>query len=379
MPKFQFKNIASKVTSGGGRKASQDELHPLNPSQSKNSLYTQGRNNSTRSSSTSSSSSSLRKNSNSTSNPTLDQIPTVRIRPGMPSPTAGSPPPIPPATMDVDFDAVPFKFYARIGEQWNSGFLKAFVLLFLCLLCPFFVILIVLLSTYSTCCHSSEQRAKPQREKKKMRQALGAICCLTFVKDMVLVTVVLHIYFQTTASLYMVAHSPVLFCWVLTMFIFPALWFYLAGVRYEFGFSIDKKDLSKSFGVLFKSPKTKVQQTQKLTKLDERYHENYELLADIHSSTDEFTFIYKSAPKYSIILIIVLVVATTLVRAMIPCLLQITDRKIVGEETVEGTTDFFIVVAFATFNSLVIGLLSAPYFIYVILWQMSMLREWRQP
>jgi len=395
MPKFNLKDVGKRVM-----RHSRDEGLPLVSSPTTGYGQSGQRHNSTsgemdRPDRRSVSSLPRSPSSSSGLNP---DVPTVKIRPGM------SPPASPKVTaeMDVDFEAVPFQFYRQSGDNWKASFFQSTALIVLCLFCPSLFMFCFWIGSSSYSANNTNQKKQSEGEKKKLSYLWISLCSLTFTKDMIVIAVIMQSYFKTEASSYIVAYSPIVFCWFLVLFVFPITLFYFADVRYEFGLDADKKKLLKVFSAYFFNNRTKSQQSQKVTAQETYFNEKYDNLSKVQTAMDELKFLYKVTSKRVIVSSIILSAVTCIVHAIIPCLLQLNDytydqvvannrtlynRTLYNESMSNYTTDnnitrpsseMYIVIGISTYNSLVVALLSAPYFVYVILWKMSMLREWRR-
>ena len=394
MPKFNLKEVGKKVI-----RHSREEIQPLVTSPGL--AFNRSRPESTSSDMERPdrrSVSSLPRSPSSSSGLNTD-VPMVKIRAGMSPP--GSPKIA--AEMDVDFEAVPFQFYRQSGDQWKAAFLQSITLVLLCLFCPSLFMFCFWIGSSSYSAHNSYQRKQSDAEKRKLRYLWISLCSLTFTKDMIFIAVIIQSYFETEASSYIVAYSPIVYCWFLILFVFPITLFYFADVRYEFGLDADKKKLLKVFAAYFHNTRTKSQQAQKVTAQETYFNQKYELLSKVQAAMDELKFVYKVTSKKVIVSAIVLSAVTCIIHAIIPCLLQLNDYAYEDEPTAMNrtaynqsisnyttivnstvsnstrpTSQMYVVIGISTFNSLVVSLLVSPYFMYVIFWKMSMLREWRR-
>ena len=313
----------------------------------------------------------------------------IKIRPGMPH---GPPSPIIPAVLDIDFDQVPFLFFTRSGDGWKTAFVQSLLMIVLCILCPCLFIFLIYLCVNSMD-EQQQQKEKAEAQKKKVNYFFGGAFVMTFTKDMMIVAGALQAVYKTDASTYIVIYAPIMFCWFLFLFALPIALFYFADVQYEFGFDSDRKTLMRSFSAVFFSAKTKNQQVQKMEAQDNYFCNNYTLLARIRSAMDEFMFVLKSTKKSMIIVCIVLSVVFALVHAILPCFVQLKDYTFIVNHTfVNASTNvthslyqhavhdahMLSVVGISTLNSLIVSLIAAPYFVYVILWKIALLREWKR-
>ena len=393
MPKFNLKSP------GRSRKLG-NEKKPLVTSPSASHRSYSGESRSQRNVSTSSSQSQgdrffPMKSRSPSINSDLEFDPAIKVSPGTPH---GPPTPIVPAVLDINFDQVPFLFYTRVGDQWKTAFVQGILLMVLCLLCPCIFIFLIYL-----CVKLMElrQKGKAEQLKKKQNYFFAGAFIMTFIKDMMIIALVLQGFFKTDASTYVVVFSPVMYCWFLFMFVLPIAIFYFADVQYKFGFDSDRKTLMKSFSTLFFSAKTKNQQAQKMEAQDNYFTKNYNLLSCIQTSMNEFVFVLKSTKKSLIIVSVVLSVLVALIHALVPCFVQLKDYTFLVNHTfahnssgfsLNGTVNFtdshlehvehdahmLYVVGISTFNALTVSLIAAPYFVYVILWKMALLREWKR-
>ena len=333
----------------------------------------------------------------------------IKIRPGMPH---GPPSPVVPATLDIDFNQVPFLFFTRVADQWKVPFIQGTALVTLGLLCPCLFIFFIFLCANSM--EQQQQQSKAEQQRKKQNYFFAGAFLMTFIKDMMIVALALQGTFATDAYSYVLVFSLVMYCWFLFLFVLPLAVFYFADVRYEFGFDSDRKTLIKGFSTIFFSNKTKYQQAQKVEAQDNYFLENYRFLARVQCAMDEFTFVLKTTRKSLIIVAIIASVIFALVHAFVPCFLQLKDYTYLVNHThtnfvnstiinmlnstingtnINGTTinvtdshvervhhdaHFLTVVSISTLNSLIVSLIAAPYFIYVVLWKMAVLREWKR-
>uniref|UniRef100_A0A7M5V9R7 Uncharacterized protein n=2 Tax=Clytia hemisphaerica TaxID=252671 RepID=A0A7M5V9R7_9CNID len=395
MPKF------SLMSPGKSRKSStRDEAQPLVQT---NPNYTQNERTSSSSSYPERKTSTMSRSPSNNSDLSLDK---VKIRPGMPH---GPPSPRIPAVLDLNFDQTPFQFYTRNGCGWVEGVLQSTALVLFCLLCPSLFVFLIYCGANSV--EKRQQKNKADEEKKKQDRFFMGLFFLTFLKDLMIIVLVIQSYFNTKASVYIVAYSPVVYCWILVLFVFPVTLFHFADVQYEFGFDTDRKKIMKTFAAYFFSSKTKHQQAQKWEAQDQYFSENYDLLSKIQTSNDELKYVYKSTKKSIFNAAIALSVIVALAHALVPCILQVhqyhtftiqvlnetlaNSTAFVNITTINGTTfsnmtnvtitehvkhdvTMLAVVGLSTFNAFFVSLIAAPYFIYVILWKIGMLREWKR-
>ncbi|XP_066917586.1 uncharacterized protein [Clytia hemisphaerica] len=372
---FKMKDVVKMGLKG--RTRSQGESLPLVVEQQQRS-YSNSNNNHRKISgsqdferhmSTSSSTTSLRPNSMS-----FDNLNVVKIRPGMPH---GPPSPkMPVEKVEVDYENVPFQYYTRKAENNEiTSLLKALALVLILFICPSILVFVVFL--FTKYCKTSEQRKMTDQQKKEVNQKFVIVGVLTFITDLLITGVILHFYFGTDVPLYHVLYATILSLWLLAAFVGPSLWFYFASTKYEFGFNVNKFKGSKSFDDSFTSNKTKDSIARKLNEQQEQFKEDYQNLSSMETSDAEFLFVRKSSPRYVLICAIILGLVSSLVRTLIPLLIQLSNlTDLTGSINIDGMT--IAVLAISTFNAFIVSLIAAPYFVYVILWKIGMLREWKR-
>ena len=311
-------------------------------------------------------------------NPSLQTV--VKIRPGMPH---GEPPIQKHSVLklNIDFDHVPFQSYSQILEEdpWSTSLLKSVVVAILLILCPFLVVLIVFLIVM--CCVLPNPRKKlTQGQKKTIRQQFGIACLMTFAKDLILTGAQMQLFGMEQEggghSLLWynnIVYSPVVFMWFLLAGVFPVAVFHFASVKYEFGYDVDKKKDSKSFDQFFMSTKLKDDIAQRMSEQTQFFEEKFQLLASIQTYVEEFKFVKKSSPTFLTVIGILLTVMVSLSRVTVHIVLYLLNETTPNEGALNRIT-----IGISSLNALIVSLLAAPYFIYVILWKMAVLREWKR-
>ena len=304
----------------------------------------------------------------------------VKIRPGQPH----GPPPVPKHSLpllDIDFDHVPFQHYTRVTDnEWSTSVLKSVALIIVLILCPFIVMLFVFL--YMLCCYiSSPKRKLNEVQKKELKQQFGIACFLTLTKDLVLTQLIMKQNEANVTAWYNnIIYSPMIFaCFMLTAML-PVSAFSFASVVYEFGYDVDKKKGSESFDAFYRSNKTKDDIAQRMTQQIQFYEDKFPHLAFVKGSSDEPRFVKKSLSTTLLVIAVVLSITTVLGRVAVHIVQQLlTSSTTKGDgEGEEASLSIGVVVGLSTINSLIVSLVAAPYFVYVILWKMALLREWKR-
>ena len=303
----------------------------------------------------------------------------IKIRPGQPR----GPPPVPKHSLpllNIDFDHVPFQHYTRVTDNaWSTSLLKSVVLVLLIILCPFIVILFVFL--YMLCCVISNPRRKlNENQRKELKQQFGMACLLTLTKDLVMTQLFMEQDGANVTAWYNnIIYSPMIFvCFLLTTLL-PVSAFYFASVTYEFGYDVDKKKCSESFDVFYNSNKTKDDIAQRMTQQTLFYEDKFPNLASIKGSSDELGFVKKSLSTTMLVVAVVLSITTVLGRVAVHIVQQLlTASATKGNEEKRASLSMGVVVGLSTMNSLIVSLIAAPCFVYVILWKMALLREWKR-
>ena len=322
-------------------------------------------------------------NNNSTTN--LDASPMISIRAGsIPSPPSKRKDVA--SVINVNFDKVPFQFYSSNAESWKSAYIQAVILVVVCIFVPSIFMLIAIYV------NRIRLRYKPRmtdKERKKSYLSIVLLLLITLTKDLIIVMALLHVLFNSPSSNYEIGYSPVLFFWCLLLFAFPLTVYYFAEPRYIFGFDSSKKRLLETC-LSFLSSKVKNNEVKKVDDQEKYFNERYKLLASIKCSNDEYQFLKSSTSRRLVIIASVLAVLTCTVHCLIPLLLQIADctlcknvvyQEVVHNQTVNVTlpiTVYKTVMGMAAINSLLVSLFASIYFIYVLLWQLAMLAEWKR-
>ena len=390
MPSFgKLKDASQKMMAHvrQPRKQSEESI-PLSPgysSASQQSLLYTSNNNNIRNVGSGSTTSEHRMKKNSTASTqslarpqsvSFDNPNVVKIRPGQPH----GPPPTPKHSLprlDVDFEHVPFQYYSLITDNpWGTSLLKSVALIVAVLLCPFLVALVVFL--FVKCCVINDPKKKLSQEQKKLlNRQFGVACLLTLAKDIVLTGALIQLFMiqnggPATSWYSNIVYSPIIFVSFMLAAVFPILLFYFASAKYEFGYDVDKKKRSKSFGDFFSSAKTKDDIAQRMTEQTLFFEEEFQLLASIQTYSEEFKFVRQSLSSFLLAIAIILSVMVALGRVAVHVVMHLTSSA--GDENLSKG----VLVGISTLNALIVSLIAAPYFVYVILWKMALLREWKR-
>lgn len=333
----------------------------------------------------------MRRSLSHSSNSSISEMPMVSIRSGShpSSPTALKEQV--PAAMDIDFDQVPFQFYSREAVSWKSGFMQALILILICLLVPCIFVLIAMIICLIRFKYKPSMKAE---EKQKEFNVYLMLFGITATKDSIIITLALHVVYNSPASNYEIGYSPLVFFWCMVLFLFPLAAFQIAEVKYIFGFNSDKKNLLKLFKQL--SSKAKQFEFKKVDDQEKYFSDKYKDLSSIKSSSDELSFLMRWTSKPLLIASAIIAVMTCLIHCIIPLLLQIMDcfacRDVMHYYHIANGTNgtnvtvnvtlpvdtYKAVIAMSAINSLIVSLFSSAYFIFVILWKISMLNEWKR-
>ena len=306
------------------------------------------------------------------------------------------------ANMDLDFSQVPFQFYRRESESWREAIYQAIILVLVCIMTPSFIVAVLM---YLTIRRHRKKKRMTKAEKDRQRHYILLLLLITFLKDFMVLAVLLHVFYDTPIPDYEIFYSPLVFLWTLILFIFPLSVFLIADAEYIFGFDADKKNLLEIFAKI-SSLKVKEVEMKKIDKQERFFNEHFELFSGIKSTGDEIKFLQDAVSKTLLIVTCVITVAGCILHSLVPCLFQVVachycvppphvtvfnitkfdamlNRTIfvimnVTEEDNRPYTAYKVVLGLATVNSFAESLFASCYFVFVALWKIILLREWEK-
>ena len=306
------------------------------------------------------------------------------------------------ANIDLDFDQVPFQFYRRESESWKEAIFQAIILVLVCIITPSFIVAVLMYMIIRR--HQKKKRMK-KAEKDRQRHYILLLLLITFLKDFMVMAVLLHVFYDTPIPDYEIFYSPIVFLWTLILFIFPLSVFLIADAEYVFGFDADKKNLLEIFAKI-SSLKVKEVEIKKIDKQERFFNEHFELFSSIKSTGDEIKFLQGAVSKTLLIVTCVITISGCILHSLVPCLFQViachycvrppnvTVFKItnfdamlnrttvvimnITEEDNTPYTAYKVVLGLATVNSFAESIFASCYFVFVALWKIILLREWER-
>ena len=304
--------------------------------------------------------------------------------------------------MDVDFNQVPFQFYRRESESWNEAICQAIILVFLCIITPSLIAAVLMYLNGRRLRYKGRMK---KEDKDRQSHYILILLLITLLKDFMVLAVLLHMFYDTPIPDYEIFYSPIVFMWTLILFIFPLSVFLIADAQYVFGFDTNKKNLLEIFAKI-SSLKVKEGEMKKVDKQEKFFNEHFELFSAIKSTGDEIKFLNGAVSKTLLIVTCVTTVSGCIVHSLVPLLFQVISYHyraaapnvttynmtkfnatlnrttfVITNVTDEDNTPYTaykVVLGLATVNSFAESLFASCYFVFVALWKIILLREWKR-
>lgn len=282
----------------------------------------------------------------------------------------------------LDFHNEPFQFYTReITSTWRRSFRQAFIILFICFFLPSPLLGLIMLINEK----GSKKRMKLE-ERRKEHVILVIAFIMTLIKDFILITMILHVIYGSPVSNYEIAYSPIVFFWCLVTFLLPLTIFYFANVNYVFGFVSDRKTLLALVSP-FSTTKAKEDEMKKVNDQEKYFSDNYEDLSSIKSTYDEMMFISSITSRTLWIASILIALIVCMTHSLFPlvfydCFTCRHFNHMLNETSYHNKTIYpniyRTVIGLSAMNSFFVSFIAAFYFIYIILWNIANLKEWKR-
>ena len=306
------------------------------------------------------------------------------------------------ADMDIDFNQVPFQFYRRESDSWNEALCQAIIWVLVCIITPSLIVAVLMYLNGRRLRYKGRMK---KEDKDRQGHYFLLLLLITFLKDFMVLAVLLHVFYETPIPDYEIFYSPIVFMWTMILFIFPLSVFLFADAQYVFGFDANKKNLLEIFAKI-SSLKVKEDEMKKVDKQEKFFHEHFELFSAIKSTGDEIKFLKGAVSKALLIVTCVTTVSGCIVHWLVPLLFQVfschycapppnittynmtkfnamlnrTTFVIINVTEQDNTpyTAYKVVLGLATVNSFAESLFASCYFVFVALWKIVMLREWKR-